>query len=313
MAMKDRKLTLGPVMFNWRPEVWRDFYFRMADEAPVDTICVGEVICSKRDPFFAPFMPQVIERIQQSGKEVVVSTLALIMSKRDMSTVRTITQMEGVMIEANDVSALALLKDKPHVVGPFANVYNEGTLGFLERNGAVRVALPIELSLDSIASLTQNGNGLRQAPQIEVFSYGRLPLAISARCYHARSHGLRKDNCQFVCDKDWDGLDVDTLDGDPFLAINGLQTLSYNCCNLIHDLEKLSDAGVSHFRLSPQSWDMVSVARCFREVLDGNKTADEAEQILDELSGDLPSSNGYLYGKEGMAYGDVLNARNEIE
>ena len=30
------ELTLGPVLFNWEPERWRDFYFRIADEAPVD-------------------------------------------------------------------------------------------------------------------------------------------------------------------------------------------------------------------------------------------------------------------------------------
>jgi len=33
------ELTLGPVLFNWQPERWRDFYFRIADEAPVtDTV-----------------------------------------------------------------------------------------------------------------------------------------------------------------------------------------------------------------------------------------------------------------------------------
>ena len=32
------KLTLGPVLFNWAPEKWRDFYLRIADEAPVDSV-----------------------------------------------------------------------------------------------------------------------------------------------------------------------------------------------------------------------------------------------------------------------------------
>ena len=30
------KLTLGPVLFSWAAETWRDFYFRIADEAEVD-------------------------------------------------------------------------------------------------------------------------------------------------------------------------------------------------------------------------------------------------------------------------------------
>ncbi|MET3221923.1 hypothetical protein ABIF35_002710 [Bradyrhizobium japonicum] len=27
------QLSLGPVLYNWAPERWRDFYFRIADEA----------------------------------------------------------------------------------------------------------------------------------------------------------------------------------------------------------------------------------------------------------------------------------------
>ena len=41
----ETKLTLGPVLFNWTPEAWRDFYLRIADEAPVDTVCIGDKVC----------------------------------------------------------------------------------------------------------------------------------------------------------------------------------------------------------------------------------------------------------------------------
>ncbi|MDP6926532.1 MAG: U32 family peptidase, partial [Rhodospirillales bacterium] len=68
------KLSLGPVLFNWQPEGWRDFYFRIADEAPIDSVYVGEAVCSKRQPFFEPFMPEVIERLINAGKEVNYST-----------------------------------------------------------------------------------------------------------------------------------------------------------------------------------------------------------------------------------------------
>ena len=77
---------------------------------------------------------------------------------------------------------------------------------------------------------------------VEVFAFGRVPLAISARCYHARLHKLSKDNCRFVCEKDPDGLAVDTLDGEHFLAVNGVQTLSHTCANLIGDLQGAREA-----------------------------------------------------------------------
>ena len=40
-------LTLGPVLFNWSPDRLRDFYARIADEAEVDRVHLGEVVCGK--------------------------------------------------------------------------------------------------------------------------------------------------------------------------------------------------------------------------------------------------------------------------
>src|SRR5690606_4776964 len=103
----------------------------------------------------------------------------------------------------------------------------------------------------------------------EVFAFGRLPLAISARCAHARVKGNSKDNCQFVCQDDPDGLAVDTLDGQSFLTLNGVQTMSHTCQVLLAELPALRDAGVSHIRLSPQHCDMNLVAAAFAKARDG--------------------------------------------
>ncbi|MCW9033352.1 MAG: U32 family peptidase [Rhodospirillales bacterium] len=293
--MKTSKLTLGPNLFNWKAETWRDFYFRMADEAPVDSVYLGEVVCSKRSPFYAQYIPDIIERLEAAGKEVILSTLALIMTKREMESVREIAEAEGYMVEANDISAAALLEGRPHAIGPFINVYNEGTLAYLTRKGATRITLPVELESKSIEALAKSTSA-----ELEVQIYGRLPLAISARCYHARTHQLSKDNCQFVCDRDPDGLDLDTLDGEPFLAVNGVQTMSYTYCNLSAEMEAMAKMGVSHFRLSPHSGDMVKIAQAYRDLLDGKSGIAETEDIISEQSDDMPFSNGYFYGKEGV-------------
>jgi len=63
-------LTLGPLFFHWKPERRRDFYFRIADEAPVDCVYLGEVVCSKREPFFKDDMPAIAERLRAAGKQV---------------------------------------------------------------------------------------------------------------------------------------------------------------------------------------------------------------------------------------------------
>ena len=288
------KLTLGPVLFNWPVEKWRDFYFRMADEAPVDCVNLGEVVCSKRQPFFEPVLADVIERLQSAGKEVVLSTLALIMSKREMDMVRDIAAMDDLLVEANDVSTAALLAGKPHTIGPFINIYNEGTLAFFAKQGATRVCLPVELSSRTLAVLAD-----RDGPELEVLAFGRLPLAVSARCYHARAHDLHKDNCQFVCADDADGMELDTLDDEPFLVVNGTQTLSYTCNNLIEELGQMQRTGINRFRLSPQDIDMVGVARTFRDVLERNLTAAEGLENLEYMSGNLVFANGYYHDREG--------------
>ncbi len=246
------RLTLGPVLFNWRPESLRDFYFRIADEADVDTVCVGEVVCSKRTPFFTPFLPEVIERLAAAGKEVVLSSLALIMTERELDQARDLAGAEGWLVEANDISVAALLAGKPFAIGPMVNVYNEGTLAYLESLGAIRVCLPAELSAPVIGTIARSA-----VSEVEVQAFGRLPLAISARCYAARARNLAKDGCQYVCTDDPDGMPVDTLDDAPFLAVNGTQTMSYHYMDLLSDLGALHRLGVRRFscgRNRPTWW-----------------------------------------------------------
>lgn len=291
------KLSLGPVLFNWKPEVWRDFYFRIADEADVDTVYVGEAVCSKRTPFYAPHIPDVIERLQDAGKEVILSTLALIMNTREMNELRETAQDSELMVEANDVSACALLAGRAHAIGPYVNVYNEGTLKYFTDRGATRVSLPVELGHDAMKAL------LADTPaELEVQVFGRLPLAISARCYHARSHMLHKDSCQFVCDKDPDGMELETMDNEPFLVVNGVQTMSHNYQNLTAEMAQMVELGIKHFRLSPHTADMVSIARIYREVLNATLSAEQADEQLADLIGDVPFSNGYYHGVDGVDF-----------
>lgn len=296
-ASCDPILCLGPVLFHWGPEAWRDFYFRIADEAEVDTVHLGEVVCWKRAGIYARYRDAVCERLTRGGKEVVLSTLALIMNDAEMEGVRALAGQDGYWVEANDIAACALLAGRDHAVGPYVNVYNEGTLAALAALGARRVCLPPELPRDSLAALAGN-----TPAELEVQVFGRFPLALSARCYAARARGLAKDDCRFVCAEDGDGLAVDTLDGELFLAVNGTQTLSGACGNLIAELAALREMGIRRLRLSPQGMDMVAVAAVFRAVATGAMDAGEGDARLGDLAPDLPFANGFFHGAEGAAF-----------
>jgi collagenase-like PrtC family protease len=298
--MQPINLTMGPVLFNWAPEVWRDYHFRIADEAPVKAIYVGEVVCSKRAPFIEPHFEAVVERLKACGKDVVVSLLAEVMSKVDRRLVEGMLELEGVTFEVNDASQLAAVNGRPHAVGPFFNVYNEGTLCYLAHRGAKVFCLPYELPMTSIAVMGKAA--AEHGVEMEVQVYGRVPLALSARCYHARAHGLTKDGCQFVCEKDPDGMDIETLDGKPFLTINGIQTMSHKYANLLRVAERLQEAGVSRFRLSPDSGDMVEVARIFRDHLDQRIRIDEAMARLLERRPGISFADGFALGRPGTQW-----------
>jgi len=294
------ELTLGPVLFNWEPERWRDFYFRIADEAPVTAVYLGEVICFKRAPLFEPYLAEVAARLRTARITVIRSTLAEVMSKQERQLVDDVCAEESAPVEANDGSALLRLRGRPHYAGPFINVYNERTLAVLARGGARNVCLPPEMPAAAIRALCADAAKLGVMIEVQVF--GRLPLALSARCYHARAHGRTKDSCQFICNVDPDGMPLRTLEDKPFLTVNGIQTMSHDYLSLAGELAALQDMGVDRFRLSPHSCDMVQVARIFRDALDRRIDAAEAVARLEALKLEAPFSNGFYYGRPGHGW-----------
>ncbi len=304
MAQKMSSLTLGPVLYLWDETKWRDFYFRVADEAEVDRVVIGETVCSKRFHFTEPYIGSVVERLAAAGKEVVYSTLAMVTLERESQHVRKRIQTADHLVEASDLSALNLLNGKPHCIGPLINVYNAATARLLASRGAETICLPPELPMVSISAIATG------APEIdyEIFAFGRMPLAISARCAHARSKGYIKDNCHFVCGEEPDGLPVRTLDRQSFLVLNGVQTVSHTCQMIAAEIPLLREAGVSRFRLSPQDCDMVAIASAFNDLIHGRIDADEVTARVEKIYPGVPLSNGFLHEREGAAW--VARARN---
>ncbi|MEQ9191149.1 MAG: U32 family peptidase [Alphaproteobacteria bacterium] len=292
-------LTIGPLLFHWAPQKWLDFYARIADEAPVDTVYLGEVICSKRAPFIEPLYESARQRLTAGGKSVVMSGLAEVMTRPERRMAEKIADYDD-LVEANETATLYHLQGRPFACGPYLNVYNELTLRYLAGLGATHVTLPPELRMPAIRTMAAAAKTLDLSVEVQVF--GRIPLALSARCYHARAHGRVKNNCRFVCREDPDGMGLRTLDKTPFLAINGIQTLSHACLNLMAEMPVLSAAGVDAFRLSPHTCDMVRVSEAYRAVADGHMAATEGIEKLGEISIDAPFANGFIHGQAGHVW-----------
>ena len=292
------KLALGPVLYYWDRDTMLDFYDQMAD-APVDIIYLGETVCSRRHLLRLQDYLDVAERLVAAGKEVVIATQTLIESEYDVKTLRRIAGNEKFRVEANDMGAVRLLANKtPFVAGSTLNIFNSQTLDLLAGLGATRWVMPVEMSRVALASVLQQR---QSTPETEVFAYGRLPLAFSARCFTARHHNLQKDDCQFKCLDYEDGLALKTREGQPFLTLNGIQTQSALVHNLIGELDTLQDAGVDVLRVSPQARHSGEILRLFRECMEQRLTS---AQALSQIEGLMPaaSCNGYWHDQPGLEF-----------
>ncbi len=291
------KLSLGPLLYYWPRQQIFDFYEGIA-QSTVDIVHVGETVCSRRHELRLPDWIDMAARLADAGKEVVLSTQTLMESEADLRTLRKIVAEEGYTVEANDMGAVQLLAaaGRPFVAGPFLNIFNSATLQLMARQGAKRWVVPVELAATALAALqAQRPQGM----QTEVFAYGRLPLAFSARCFTARHFNLQKDDCQFKCLEFPDGLDMQTREGQEFLTLNGIQTQSAQVCNLSGEVDDMRRLGVDVLRISPQSAHTVELIDIFRARVADDITAQGAEARL-ALLGVGKSCNGFWHGQAGL-------------
>ena len=289
------KLALGPVLYYWQRDALFEFYERIA-AAPVDIVYLGETVCSKRHDFRLEDWLEVAKRLAASGKQVVLSTQALIESESDLKTLRRVAENGSYTVEANDMAAVRLLSGKRFVAGPHINTYNPQTLELLAELGAQRWVIPVEMSRQMLAGMLA---AKPQGIETEVFAYGRLPLAFSARCFTARHYNLPKDDCQFRCLDHACGLTLKTREGQPFLALNGIQTQSSRVYNLVAELEGMQLLGVDAVRVSPQPFDTEKILALFRQRLDDSLSGPEAGQQMARLMPD-EACDGYWYGRPGI-------------
>ena len=295
-------LTIGPNLFFWEASQVRDFYTRIADTAAARVV-LGEVVCSKRLPFWQGEIPIAVERMKAAGKEVWLSSLALVTLKRERSLTEELVDA-GAGVEIEDLTALAYIpQGAPFAVGPLVNCYNVGTLDWLASRGAKRICLPNELPLESVSVLARAGK--ERGVAVEVWGFGRQPLAISGRCYHARLHDRIKDSCQFICNADPDGREVDTLDGERFLAVNGVQTLSCATSFAGREIPGLLAAGVSSLRLSPHTGDMAALVAAFDAALKAGASSPELEAAARAVAPGGQLANGYLHARAGAEWVDA--------
>jgi O2-independent ubiquinone biosynthesis protein UbiV len=293
------QLTVGPVLYHWSRERLVSFYAQVA-ESTADTVVLGEVVCARRHEMKTADWLDLARDLRAEGKEVVLATQALIESEADVRTLRKVAEQQDFMVEAGDASALGVLTELrvPFALGPHINVYSREALCEYAQWGARRWAAPVELSL---ADMKRIHAGCSDIP-LEVFAYGRMPLAFSARCFTARHHRLSKDQCEFRCRDDDDGLLLSTTDGKPFLVLNGIQTQSAASQCLIHQRDELRAAGANRLRLSPGARGFMDVVDAFSRVMNDDGDPRAAQQLLESHAPQGGLANGFALARPGIEW-----------
>ncbi|WP_415377767.1 MULTISPECIES: U32 family peptidase [Enterobacterales] len=260
------KYSLGPVLYYWPKETLEDFY-QQAAQSSADVIYLGETVCSKRRATKVGDWLEMAKSLANSGKQVVLSTLALVQASSEINELKRYVDNGDFLIEASDLGVVNLCAERklPFVAGHALNCYNAVTLRLLQKQGMVRWCMPVELSRDWLVNLLAQCDelGIRNKFEVEVLSYGHLPLAYSARCFTARSEDLPKDECETCCIKYPNGRSVLTQENQQVFVLNGIQTMSGYVYNLGNELASMQGL-VDMVRLSPLGTETFAMIDAFR-------------------------------------------------
>ncbi|SMB50484.1 protease [Serratia proteamaculans] len=275
------KYALGPVQYYWPKTEVEDFY-RLAVNSSAEIIYLGESVCTKRREMKVGDWLALAQEIARSGKQVVISTLALLQAPSELNELKRYVENGEFLIEANDLGTVNMAAERslPFVAGHALNCYNAYTLRLLHRQGMTRWCMPVELSRDWLTKLLEQCDelGFRQQFEVEVLSYGHLPLAYSARCFTARSEDRAKDECETCCIKYPQGRVMRSQEQQQVFVLNGIQTMSGYCYNLGNELTSMQGL-VDIVRLSPQGAETLALVERFRANEQGTQPLTLTDQV----------------------------------
>lgn len=289
------KISLGPLLYCWQKQQVADFYQQVA-ASQIPLVYLGEAVCSRRRELKWGDYLELAQILKQAGKEVVLSTLALIEAPSEYTELKRQVDNGEFIVEANDMAAVYLAKERklPFVCGASINNYNRASLDILQRFGMQRFVMPVELSKAWLQQVIQE----QPSFEVEVLGHGYLPLAHSARCFTARHKQLTKDHCETVCREYNKGLLAQTQEQQPLLRLNGIQTQSASCLDLRSEIAAMTQMGVDVFRVSPSSLDCITKANALVDTIQATKNTQDFS--MNSKLG-TTQCNGYWFGEAGLA------------
>ncbi|WP_153915227.1 U32 family peptidase [Shewanella sp. TC10] len=291
------KISLAPVSYCW-DKVTMEHFYQQAANSQVDTIYLGETVCSRRRLLKFNDYLELAVMLKAHGKQVVLSTMALIEAQSELTELKKYVENGEFSIEANDMAGVQVAKQAnlPFICGPTINNYNRTSLDLLHSMGMSRFVMPYELSKAWLNQVINHPN--KPNFEVEVMGHGFIPLAHSARCFTAKHFGLSKDNCDTICQQHPKGILAQTQEQQNLLRLNGIQTQSAASIDLTQELMVMEQMGVDYFRVSPSSLECLNIVNALANELSSNT---EDKVCSPQLStANSQACNGYWFGQAGL-------------
>jgi len=259
------KAGAGEIYFGIMPRRWidrygnADFISRRQNEAAHFSTCEE--------------LSEIVRRVNEYG-----CTATLVLNSRYSEgqlphIFEILEQWEargGHSVMVSDIEILIRLNDRGsrlrRQLSVMAGVFNSRSVAFFEQFGVSRIVLPREMSVTEMGQLVRNGGKRIEYEAIVMFQKCQF---IDSFCnfYHPcnEKHGCQME---FLCNgskvKYLNNSDFDT----PFCA----------ACSL----ERLSEAGVSHFKIAGRGYParlVVDSIKFIRQAVDGDRRPDGIKQL----------------------------------
>ena len=266
----------------------------------------GFSLRAKADNFTKDELRQAVALVRGRERKVYI-TINIFPHNKDISLIREhLALLKEISPDALIISdpgvfeiASKLTPGIPIHISTQANITNYAAARFWEKLGAKRLVLSRELSIDEIRDIRD-----RVSLELECFVHGSMCISYSGRCYMSSFLNNRSGNrgeCTNTCRWNY-RLMEESRPGEYFPVYEndrGTYVMSSRDLCMIEHLDKLSDAGVTSFKIEGRMKGInyvAGVVKTYREAVDSLKERPFKikEQWMQELS--MSSNRGYTTG-----------------
>lgn len=265
-------------------------------------------------------LPKAVEYCHQRGVKVHVTLNAFLYNHDLDGAVLAAARTQAAGADAAIVADPAMI-DILHEAAPRlpihistqANTLNWRTAAFYYRNGAKRIILARELSIQQIREMRQR---LPEELELEAFAHGAVCASYSGRCVLSNYLTGRDGNqgqCAQVCR--WEYALVEMKRPGEYMPIvqddKGTTIYSANDLNMIAHLDDLRDAGVCSIKIEGRmktDYYVATVTGAYRRALDdlqAGRPFDPALLNEVERASHRKSGTGFYYGMPDSPPGPV--------